>query len=567
MDAVGDLVEHAAEVKAVALHGELAGLDPVELRDRVDEVAERHGVGVDALEVLPGLRVGAVVEHQLGEALDHVQRRADLVVEPRQEGLGAHLALAKRVQLADQARLGLLPGLGGLHRAGHVLGEDQQLAVAEVALAHLKHPPLLGPGLREVHLLGGLAVIAGLGAAAAPAALLALHQGGPPPGRALPGRGDALDHVVGLEGQPLAVHHQNAHVAERSGEGRPIGAAGPAGHRGLLERAELKVPPEAVHQQVTLPARAVSDLQVDVHGQAAQRVVEGGAHGLPPAGGRQRGQLGHAAGGRIVEAEQLQRRVVQHEQAALPGRPQRADGEAGARVAAQQKEGRGSGADEQARGAPARRVWRQDAERDGPHAGADGGALAVSGPAQGHGRSGDHSGQRDDLIDPGPHPRELVDRRGEQGRGREHRRHQADQGEQPGVERGAAGRGHQGAEQGQGGGGDGGDRGDPVPRRALGVAQPPRAREAQHHRHDPALGRPRRLGGRRRRAHELCASGERGCAEGIYRARGRPGARGASKAQARSRCRRGSPWARASARARLLLPAGAPDGLWSHPSV
>ena len=93
---------------------ELAGLDPRQIEQVVDDGDHALAGGADVLHVfdiaLVAERAEALADHHFGKADDGVERRADLVADPRQHvGLGVGGALGEPPRLAQFALA--FPGL------------------------------------------------------------------------------------------------------------------------------------------------------------------------------------------------------------------------------------------------------------------------------------------------------------------------------------------------------------------------------------------------------------------------------------------------------------------------
>ena len=85
---VADLPDDGAGLDRLRTELDLAGLHLGQVEDVVDELQEMPGAGEDVAEellVLGGDRPHLAVVHELGEADDAVQRRAELVRHVRQE--------------------------------------------------------------------------------------------------------------------------------------------------------------------------------------------------------------------------------------------------------------------------------------------------------------------------------------------------------------------------------------------------------------------------------------------------------------------------------------------------
>jgi len=87
---------------------QFAGLDPAEIEQVVDDGGHAFAGSADVLHVLDvtliAERAEPFIDHHFGEADDGIERRADLVADPRQHvGLGACRAICQPPRLAQLA--------------------------------------------------------------------------------------------------------------------------------------------------------------------------------------------------------------------------------------------------------------------------------------------------------------------------------------------------------------------------------------------------------------------------------------------------------------------------------
>jgi hypothetical protein len=108
---VDDLLEQPADIDQVGADRQHAAFDPRDLEQPLDEVGDMLGRAADDRARLGAGEAGIALE-QLRIAVDHVQRRTDLVAD--RDDI-ARLRLVRRlgaVELGDQRRIG---GIGGGH--------------------------------------------------------------------------------------------------------------------------------------------------------------------------------------------------------------------------------------------------------------------------------------------------------------------------------------------------------------------------------------------------------------------------------------------------------------------